>query len=174
MSGSVLFCVNYVWKSYFLTCDRDWGRGGVASCQAATLCGGWVCLERVRGHHDIPKQPNGQLDGNQLTSCYEKVLLCFYPPQTIDGGQPGGPLIHFVPRTAELKSSRAAQPKLVSHQSSIWCQSIHWSSNFFFFNPFYILHAKPIDKENGAIEQHKGLVLAVNRLSLQVAYDKGF
>lgn len=69
-----------------------------------------------------------------------------------------------------------AQPKLVSHQSSIWCQSINQSSNFqvVFFYPFYILDAEQRDKQDDAIERHRGCVLAVNGLSSQVAHDTDF
>lgn len=68
-----------------------------------------------------------------------------------------------------------AQPKLVSHQSSIWCQSINQSSNFQgFFAPFHILDAEQRDKQDDAIERHRGCVLAVNGLSSQVAHDSDF
>lgn len=98
------------------------GEGAEWQAAKQPLSGGWVCLEGVRGHHDIPKQASRQLDGNQLTSCYEKVLLCFYL-QTIDGGRAGGPLIHRVASAGRVKVSAT---KLVSDQ----CRPIDWPSTF--------------------------------------------
>lgn len=81
-SGSGWCFVWIISKSAFFDMWLRWGGGKLPNKHYVWGLGACVCVcgERVRGCHDIPKQPNRQLDENQLTSCYEKVSLGFYPP----------------------------------------------------------------------------------------------